>query len=295
MVIKTNVDKKKEKQIAEEKKIKESAAGTTAEGQYPGRVNTTFTIGKLLNNEGVQTNSIPGEYTNEAEFKQKQIEVRKAAQLALLQEAENSQPIQTNVQTPQTNVPQNVQTTETPQQKEMTIEEQNKQAIEQPKTFEEFKYSKSQQPVGKGEIPLITEIGQQAQFENNLSVPLQIWDTIKTAFTRKKPLKYENALQGLDARISIIKNNIGNAKTGTPYYEAENDLNKAIDEFRRLQMAAKGFGKLNLNWLIDDGISIQAEIDNKLSELENLRIDIENIKASQRTGQIQTFRQQYGL
>lgn len=114
---------------------------------------------------------------------------------------------------------------------------------------------------------------------------VELWDTTKKLFTQKKPLKYTNALEGLNARMETIRINIANAKAGQPYYDAEDDLRLAVDDLSRVQEATKGIGKLNPNWLVDDGFSIQAEIENKQGELEDLRADLEYIKQSQRTAQ----------
>ena len=57
------------------------------------------------------------------------------------------------------------------------------------------------------------------------------------------------------------------------------DLRKAVSDLLRMEQASKGLGQANLNWWIDDGISIQTEIILNLEKLEDLRTDIEFIKA----------------
>jgi hypothetical protein len=110
---------------------------------------------------------------------------------------------------------------------------------------------------------------------------IEVWDITKNALTRKKPLKYVNAKEGLDAKIADIRLKIENARAGTPYNEALDDIRNTLSDLNRMRLATHDLGKLNVNYLIDDGISIEAEIATSEGKLRDAFDDINLIRRKQ--------------
>lgn len=125
---------------------------------------------------------------------------------------------------------------------------------EQVTGFEKTKYSISQVP--------IKQIGAEA------------YDAFHTLLTRKKPLKFTNAKEGFTNSIAIIQKNLDDAKLSGDYANARMDFENAVQSLHRLEASSKGFAQENLNWWIDDGISIQTEIELQREILGDLRGDL---------------------
>ena len=180
----------------------------------------------------------------------------------------------------------NLNTTEQPQQKQLPTIQQLQTDVEGETMSEDQRLSQeiisdvnSQNAIQKL-MPRSFRVnmrtaGVSIREATSLSTLVQVWDMVKTAFTRKKPLKYEIAKDGFDARMKIIQTNIDAVNLGVPYDDADEDLKDAVRDFHRIEEASKGIGKINSNWLIDDGVSIDAEIALKLEELETLRTKID--------------------
>lgn len=287
-----------------DKQAEEWKGQDAAKGNYPGKVDTPFTIGKAA------PPGLAGTYKNEQDYQTKAIEARKQAQLALLASAEANPPPQAIPSQPTQNISAELPTqpTQTDATQQIPTEEQVIANLksDEPMSQEEIqrqgnRFNEVQRR--RGLIPKALDAAHpfqaaqtQLEIAKGLLPELIIsWDAVKTAFSRKKPLKYANAVEGFDARIKIIDTAVTNARAGQPYYDAEKDLKAALNDFNRILESTKGIGKANANWQIDDGLSIQEEILNKLDQLKNLQTDLEYIKAAQRNSQINEMRKAYGL
>jgi len=113
-------------------------------------------------------------------------------------------------------------------------------------------------------------------------ISAEAYDSLHTAITRKKPLKYVNAKETLDANLGIIQKNIDDVKLGAPYVNAKVDFENAVIALNRLQASTTGLGKDNLVWWVDDGMSIQAEILLQQEILIDLREDLNLAHEQQR-------------
>jgi nucleoid DNA-binding protein len=136
------------------------------------------------------------------------------------------------------------------------------------------RYEKIAQPGIAGTTEVLIETGAE------------ILDTVNTAFSRKEPLKRQKAKEAFKASTDVIKRNIENVKLGASYIDARRDFEDALASIRRLERAAKGLGETNIDWLIDSGFGVQADIINELNIMEDLRLELIAAEQQQRLMQI---------
>lgn len=125
-----------------------------------------------------------------------------------------------------------------------------------------------------------------------VSTAAEVLDILHTAITRKEPLKRVKAKEAFKASTDIILRNIDNVKAGNPYPDARRNFDDAVAAMHQLEAAATGLGKINLDWWIDEGIGVQADIINELSLLEDLRAELEEARQQ---GKLLNLKTQYGI
>lgn len=103
----------------------------------------------------------------------------------------------------------------------------------------------------------------------------EIYDVLHTAITRKEPLKRQKAKEAFTSSSEILKSNIQAVEEGTLDYEtALRDYNEAASNLETLEQETKGLATLNLDWWIDNGKGVQADILREQRLLEGLRLQL---------------------
>ncbi len=104
----------------------------------------------------------------------------------------------------------------------------------------------------------------------------ELYDTLHTAISRKEPLKRVKAKENFKAAVDVLERSIKQVEAGQKTVtQARREFIEADAAINRLERSSKLLGRINLDWFVDSGIGVQADIANEKSLIQQLRLELE--------------------
>lgn len=116
-----------------------------------------------------------------------------------------------------------------------------------------------------------------------ISTAAEVYDAMVSMVKGRKTLKTQKAEASFTDATAILQQDLEMVRSGQmSAIDASRDLEEAAAAINRLESSAKGIGKDNLRWFIDQGKEIETQIIREKRILENLRLELINAQQEAR-------------